>query len=282
MSILSGDTIMQLNNSAVDAGANFLVGAATSPFDPNFSVQNAGAMSVVGGTVGVASGAANIVGSGIGDAALTANIVAAGMQNISNLVTSYIADATAKLATIPMDKFSEAMSEAVTSGTFKPADIVKKLSQGAEDFQKGVAEEMEKAQQEKIKTGASTKIQELSKKASDTLISAEKQLNSIASYTSKGPKWMESQIKKLSDLVIEQFSGNVDKTIKDFDTIKNDWAESAGKSAGQKIVNPINDKLVKAQKDILDKIDKNKNQAINKAKASIAQALMKVKGLLGG
>lgn len=273
---------MQLNNSAVDAGANFLVGAATSPFDPNFSVQNAGAMSVVGGTVGVASGAANIVGSGIGDAALTANIVAAGMQNISNLVTSYIADATAKLATIPMDKFSEAMSEAVTSGTFKPADIVKKLSQGAEDFQKGVAEEMEKAQQEKIKTGASTKIQELSKKASDTLISAEKQLNSIASYTSKGPKWMESQIKKLSDLVIEQFSGNVDKTIKDFDTIKNDWAESAGKSAGQKIVNPINDKLVKAQKDILDKIDKNKNQAINKAKASIAQALMKVKGLLGG
>lgn len=280
--VLSASTVMQLQNSAIDSGANFLIGAATSPFDPNFDENKAGLMSVVGGAMGAASGAANIAGSAINTAALSANIVAEGIAYLSQNLTEYVAQATVKLMTIPMDKVTAASAKCIQESTFKPKDIIDKLTKGAEEFSKGVQEEMEKQQQLEIKNGATSKIKKVSKTVTDALTKAQKEMNAIASYVQKGPEWMDSQVQKYSYLVMTQVSGNVDKVVEDFDTIKNEWAESAGQAIAAKVVQPINAKLVDAQKKILEKIESAKQKAMITAKAAVAQAMMKIKGLLGG
>lgn len=279
---LSDGTIQKLNASMVDSGANFLVGAATNPFSEGFNQQSAGAMSMVGGAIGMASGAANIVGSGIQDAALTTTIAAEGLQQISQQITEVVAQATVKLMMIPMDKFTEAMNKEITECTFKPKEIIDKLTKGAEEFQKGVAEEVEKQSKEKLQNNATSKFQEISYNTTKWMQKAQEQLNTIASYTAKGPEWMQKKVDECSYLITTQVQGSINKVVEDFDKVKNTWAENAGKAAAKKVVVPINNKLVAAQKKIMDKIEETKTKAMGKAKAGVAQAIMKLKGLLGG
>ena len=279
---LSQETIMQLHNSALDCGANFLIGASTSPFDPNFSYKTAGIMSTIGGTIGVAASASNIVGSAINTAALSANIVAEGLQDLNTKLTEYVAKSTVKIMSIPMEKFGEAMQKEIKEKTLKVKDIIKQLTQGAEDFDNAYKKTLEENQNAEIKSKALLKVKEISYTVSAALVKAQKELTTIAYYVAKGPNWMQNQVDKYSYLVMQQVVGNVDKTVESFEETKDKWAETAGKTVGSKAVEPINAKLIETQKGIIEKVEIKKKEMMAKAGAAMAKAIMKIKGLLGG
>lgn len=274
MSILSENTLSELQNNMVDQGASFLVGAS--------SESSTGIMSVVGNTAGAASGAANVVGSGIQNAALTASILTDGIAYLTSSMTEILAQATSKLVAIPADKITESFNAYFTSSIIEPKEFMKKLSMGIEKYQEEKDKKAEEDQNKDIENKATENTKNITKSVNDALTKAKDQLNSIAAYTSKGPEWMSKQVEKYSYMVISQVSGGLDKTIADFDKTKEEWAKSVGKNAAQKAAQPINNKTEKAQKKILEAADKQKFKLLAKAKSSVAKALMKIKGLLGG
>lgn len=283
--ILSASTIMQLQNSAIDSGANFLIGAATSPFDPNFNENKAGIMSVVGGAMGAVSGAANIAGSAINTAALSANIVAEGVAYLSQRITAYVAECTVKLMNLPtaylaevtQKKISEGMKEELTMSY-----IMKRLTKNAEDNAKEENKKNEKKSQNKVKTDITKKVKDISYAATNAINKATKELNSIASYVQKGPKWMNDQVIKYSDLVMDQTGGFLGSTVESFEKTKKDWAYSMADKAAKIALDESKRILLAKTKMTLDKIEAAKKKAMNAAKAAVAQAMMKIKGLLGG
>lgn len=283
--ILSASTVMQLQNSMIDSGANFLIGAATSPFDPNFSENQAGVMSVVGGTIGVASSAANIAGSAINTAALSANIVAEGIAYLSQRITSYVAECTVKLLTLPTAYLAEVTKAKISEGMkeeLKMSNIMKRLTQDSEKNSEEKNKENEKESENKVKKDMTKKVKEISYKATTAINKATYQMNSIAAYVQKGPEWMSYQVTKYSDLVMEQTGGFLGSTVESFDKTKKDWAYSMADKAAKIALDKTKREMLAKMKIQLDKIEQAKQKAMNKAKAAVAQALMKIKGLLGG
>lgn len=274
MSILSGNTLTELQTNAVDQGATFLVGAS--------SANSTGIMSIVGNTMGTTSGAANIVGSGIQNAALTASIVSDGLAYISSLLTEEISKATAKILTIPTEKINESFNTYFKSSIIEPKEFVKKLSMGIEKYNEEKAKEAEKHQNDDIQNKSTEKIKDVTKSINDALAKAKDQLNSIAAYTSKGPEWMSKQIEKYSYTILSQTTGNLNKVTEDFDKTKEEWAKSVGKITAQRAAQPINDKTEKAQKKLIEDAERQKFRLIAKAKSATETAIMKIKGLLGG
>jgi hypothetical protein len=282
MGILTGDTLAKINTQAVDAGANFLVGSATSAFDPNFGVENAGVMTVASSALAVASGAANIVGSSIQTAEIAANIVAEGVAYLSSYLTEYISKTTVKLLTIPTAEIASYMAASVSELTLTAKDILKGLADFSEVTAESKTEEVATEETENMTKTAGQKVKEVAYTVTTVLKETSDKLNSIATYCANGSDWVEKQVDKYTNVVITQVTGKLDKTVEDFNEVKLKWAKSMGEKAAQKIVQPLNIKLQKAQKGILDKVNAVKKKAYNKAKALVAKAIMKIKGLLGG
>lgn len=283
--VLSASTVMQLQNSMLDSGSNFLIGAATSPFSEGFNENQAGLMSVVGASVGTVAGAANIVGSAVNTAALSANIVAEGVAYLSQRITAYVAECTVKLMTLPTAYLAEVTQKKISEGMvgeLSMSYIMERLTKPAEETSDNKNKKAEKEKEEKVKKDMTEKVKDISYKATNAINKATKELNSIASYVQKGPKWMNDQVVKYSDLVMDQTGGFLGSTVEAFEKTKKDWAYSMADTAAKIVVNKSKLELIAKTKMTLDKIEAAKKKAMNAAKAAVAQALMKIKGLLGG
>lgn len=281
--ILDASCIADLHNSTIDTGANFLVGAATSSFDPSFSKESAGIMSVAGAAMNTASGATNIVGNTINTAGLSATIVAQGISYLSSSLTAYIATATVELLNMPYSYIGEVTASRMKEVIAEAAKNAQKAAtQNQEDEQqKKDDENKEKKQNETLKK-AQDKVKNASFVASNALNNAATTLNSIATYVSQGPDWMETQISTYTNKVMDGVYKFVGNTIESFNKEKHDFAYSVGYQAGEVAAKPAAQKTYKAAREAFTKIEQKKNQAIAKAKAATAQGIMKLKGLLGG
>lgn len=283
--ILSASTIMQLQNTAIDSGANFLIGAATSPFSPSFDANQAGAMSVVGGAIGVAAGAANIVGSGLNTALLSANIVSEGVTKLSEKLTAYVTECTVKLMDIPTAYFTYVTQEKIKEGLKGKASmeqLMKMLNSDAEKEAEKANEESKKQSEEQTKQESANKVKKVTATVTQALTKATKELQTIASYVQQGPEWMSYQVEKYSDLIAYQTYGYLTAVVEAFDETKKDWAYSLADKTATIAVDDQFRMMVAKQKVNLEKIERTKQKTITKAKALVAKALMKIKGLLGG
>ena len=81
---------------------------------------------------------------------------------------------------------------------------------------------------------------------------------------------------------MEQTGGFLGSTVESFDKTKKDWAYSMADKAAKIALDKTKREMLAKMKIQLDKIEQAKQKAMNKAKAAVAQALMKIKGLLGG
>lgn len=283
--VLSASTVMQLQNSMLDSGSNFLIGAATSPFSEGFNENQAGLMSVVGASIGTAAGAANIAGSALNTAALSTNIVAEGVAYLSQRITAYVAECTVKLMTLPTAYLAEVTQKKIAEGMkteLSMSYIMEKLTKDAEQRSKDANKKNDQKSQDKVKKDMTEKVKDISYKATYAINKATKELYSIASYVQKGPKWMNDQVVKYSDLVMDQTGGFLGSTVESFEKTKKDWAYSMADKAAKIALDESKRVLLAKTKMTLDKIEAAKKKAMNAAKAAVAQALMKIKGLLGG
>ena len=272
MEIIEGNSVLysKVQSVAINPGANFLEGKATSAFT---SANN-----VLGETLTTASNVSNIANS----AGLMTEVTQKGISYLTSEVSAYSSVVVKKLLKIPIIERVSYCKEMTPKLIKSASEIKAELETNEEELSEKTDEQIEiNVENEKHKK-IGKKISEFTYKCNNFLDKCSYGLNTIVSYINAGPDWLNNKInkfvaEKLEDLKKET-AENLTKDIEE----KTQEARDQGWVDAQKTAGKINEKQKKAVKEAVDLEKKIKKKAEHIVKAAIAQANMFIKGLLGG
>ena len=283
MGLLKDDSALfdKVKEQALDPGANFLVGKATSAFT---SANN-----VLGETLTTVSNVNNIAGKGLeavnagmNSAGLMLEVTQKGISYLTDEVVAYSAVVIKKLLELPIIERVSYCKEMTPKLIKSASEIKAELETNEEELSEKTDEQIEiNVENEKHKK-IGKKISEFTYKCNNFLDKCSYGLNTIVSYINAGPDWLNNKInkfvaEKLEDLKKET-AENLTKDIEE----KTQESRGQGWVDAQKAAGKINEKQKKVVKEAVDLEKKIKKKAEHIVKAAIAQANMFIKGLLGG
>lgn len=290
MGIIEGDSVLysKVESVAINPGANFLEGKATSAFT---SANN-----VLGENLTTASNVNNIAGKGLeapgkgleavnagmNSAGLMAEVTQKGISYLTGEVSAYSSVVVKKLLEIPIIERVSYCKE-MTPKLIKPlSDIKAELETNEEELSEKTDEEIEiNVENEKHKK-IGKKISEFTYKCNNFLDKCSYGLNTIVSYINAGPDWLNNKINKFVAEKLEDLKKETAENLTKDSEEKKQEARDQGWVDAQKNAGKINEEQKKTVKDAVDLEKKIKKKAEHIVKAAIAQANMFIKGLLGG
>ena len=290
MGIIEGDSVLysKVESVAINPGANFLEGKATSAFT---SANN-----VLGENLTTASNVNNIAGKGLeapgkgleavnagmNSAGLMAEVTQKGISYLTGEVSAYSSVVVKKLLAIPLDEIVSYGTEMTPKFIKSVGEIKDELLTPAETRIDTDNEKIEIEDQKQINNKIGKKISEFAYKCNNFLGKCSYGLDTIVSYINAGPDWLNNKINKFVAEKLEDFkketAENLTKDSEEKKQIVKDKALQYAQGAAEK----INEKQKKVVKEAVDLEKKIKKKAEHIVKAAIAQANMFIKGLLGG
>ena len=290
MGLLKDDSALfdKVKEQALDPGANFLVGKATSAFT---SANN-----VLGENLTTASNVNNIAGKGLeapgkgleavnagmNSAGLMLEVTQKGISYLTDEVVAYSAVVIKKLLELPIIERVSYCKEMTPKLIKSLGEIKAELETNEEELSENIDAEIEiHVENEKLKK-IEKKVAEFKDKCDNFLKKCSDGLDTVVSYINAGPEWVDNKITKFATEKIEDLKKETaEHLIIDIEQKKKE-ARDQGWVDAQKIAGKINDEQKKAVKLALDLEKKIKKKAEHIAKAAIAQAKMLIKGLFGG
>ena len=272
MAIIEGNSVLysKVQSVAINPGANFLEGKATSAFT---SANN-----VLGKTLTTASNVSNIANS----AGLMSEVTQKGISYLTGEVSAYSSVVVKKLLEIPLDEIVSYGTE-MTPKLIKPLSVIKaELQTPAETRNDIEIEKIEIQDKKQINNKIGKKISEFTYKCNNFLDKCSYGLNTIVSYINAGPDWLNNKINKFVAEKLEDFKKETAENLTKDDEEKKQIVKDKGWQYAQDAAEQINEKQKKAVKEAVDLEKKIKKKAEHIVKAAIAQANMFIKGLLGG
>ena len=284
--ILGDDGVEILKENAIDAGQAFLTGGVTN------------AMSSVGSSKAVSS-VINATSTGLGVAAfgkqlydsapdilttLGSQIATEAVSILTaegtKLISEYTANHVAACASFPSQVSSYAISY-FNDHKMPVEDVVKKLTESAEQSTDNAVEEQKKKSMSEFVGNMKSKMGEFTNKVSDFISTGSSYVQMITSYISNGPDWVVDQMdKQLSNLC-----DNANKIVtKQWEKDKESYSKTAknmGESIGADMVAKFNAELTKAQKKQLLKIERQKHKVNAKTIAALGKAKAQIASLTG-
>ena len=278
----------KVESVAINPGANFLEGKATSAFT---SANN-----VLGENLTTASNVNNIAGKGLeapgkgleavnagmNSAGLMTEVTQKGISYLTGEVSAYSSVVVKKLLEIPIIERVSYCKE-MTPKLIKPLSVIKaELQTNEEELSEKTDEKIEIHVENEKHKKIGKKISEFTYKCNNFLGKCSYGLDTIVSYINAGPDWLNNKINKFVAEKLEDFkketAENLTKDSEEKKQIVKDKALQYAQGAAEKI-NKEQKKVVKEAVDLEKKI---KQKAKHIVKAAIAQANMFIKGLLGG
>ena len=290
MEIIEGDSVLygKVTSVAINPGANFLEGKATSAF--------ASANNVLGENLTTASNVNNIAGKGLeapgkgleavnagmNSAGLMAEVTQKGISYLTGEVSAYSSVVVKKLLEIPL-------GEIVSYGTEMTPKLIKPLSEIKAELQTPAEtridieiENIEIEDKKQINNKIGKKISEFTYKCNNFLDKCSDGLNTIVSYINAGPDWLNNKINKFVAEKLEDLKKETAENLTKDSEEKKQIVKNKGWQYAQDAAEKINEKQKKVVKEAVDLEKKIKQKAKHIVKAAIAQANMFIKGLLGG
>ena len=289
MGLLKDDSALfdKVKEQALDPGANFLVGKATSAFT---SANN-----VLGETLTTVSNVTNIAGKGLeapgkgleavnagmNSAGLMAEVAQKGISYLTGEVSAYSSVVVKKLLAIPLGEIVSYGTEMIPKLIKPVGEIKDELQTPAETRIDIEIEKIEIEDKKQINNKIGKKISEFAYKCNNFLDKCSDGLDTIVSYINAGPDWLNNKINKFVAEKLEDFkketAENLTKDSEEKKQIVKDKALQYAQGADEK----RNEKQKKVVKEAVDLEKKIKKKAEHIVKAAIAQANMFIKGLLG-
>ena len=272
MEIIEGNSVLysKVQSVAINPGANFLEGKATSAFT---SANN-----VLGGTLTTASNVSNIANS----AGLMTEVTQKGISYLTGEVSAYSSVVVKKLLEIPIIERVSYCKEMTPKLIKSLGEIKAELETNEEELSEKTDEKIEiNVENEKLKK-IEKKVAEFKDKCDNFLKKCSDGLDTVVSYINAGPEWVDNKITKFATEKIEDLKKETAEHLNIDIGQKKKEARDQGWQDAQKIAGKINDEQKKAVKLALDLEKKIKKKAEHIAKAAIAQAKMLIKGLFGG
>lgn len=270
--------------STAISAANSVAGNAGDLVNSSVSL----ATDAISGAVGIAGGAVGLAAQGLSDTFEIAGIAMELGQLVITEGTSYIVDATTKIALAGVSYTAKMATDTAKktvsyvgdmlkinmpsiSDLLTPVDVKVDLSKQTAKLQEKAAKIAEKTQ----------KVQEATKKVNDALGTVQDKISYLSMWAEDGP----DKLRELgTDIIYSAISyvGDVrDKVI----TGIADWEEKTSNVIAYNIASNTTaeqiDKITKQLKKAVDELNKIKTQAVIIAKMAIAVAISKVCALIG-
>ena len=280
--MIKGDSVLysKVNAVAINPGANFLEGKATSAFT---SANN-----VSGETLTTASNVNTIADKGfeavnaVNSAGLKLEVTQKGISYLTGEVSAYSAVVIKKLLELPIIERVSYCKE-MTPKLIKPLSEIKdELQTPAETRNDIEIEKIEIEDKKQINNKIGKKISEFTYKCNNFLDKCSYGLDTIVSYINAGPDWLNNKINKFAAEKLEDLKKETAENLTKDSEEKKQIAKDQGWQDAQNAAEQINKKQKKAVKEAVDLEKKIKKKAEHIVKATIAQANMFIKGLLGG
>lgn len=275
---VSDELRSKLKEIEVNSGANFMTGKPTSSFSSEGGEENKESATTTLSQLNKSKDQAKK------SAELTAELGKEVVNHVKTKLTSYISDSVKEMVSLDFIKeLPNVIASYTKENTMSVSEVVADLTGGPEEKK---AEKKEKKQQDKQKSEFQNKIKEkggaIKDKATKIVNSVKEKVDTITSYITAGPDWVEQQ---MSNSVVMNTMINVAKDIgknkEEIDKQKKTWLNNQGESIGKSAANIINNGIKFVQKQIIEKAKRLIEVALNKVKALAQKLIMKLIGLLG-
>ena len=283
MGIIEGDSVLysKVESVAINPGANFLEGKATSAFTSANNVLGE-TLTTVSNVTAIAGKGLGAVNAGMNSAGLMLEVTQKGISYLTDEVVAYSAVVIKKLLELPIIERVSYCKEMTPKLIKSLGEIKAELETNEEELAENIDAEIEiNVKNEQLKK-IEKKVKEFKDKCDNFLKKCSDGLDTVVSYINAGPEWVDNKITTFATEKIEDLKKETAEHLNIDIEQKKKEARDQGWQDAQKIAGKINDEQKKAVKLALDLEKKIKKKAEHIAKAAIAQAKMLIKGLFGG
>lgn len=201
---------------------------------------------------------------------------------ITESVMSYLSKAITDMLSIDIGQIQSYATSLMPNFLLSPGVIMKELLTPKESIMEETTKVSDLNFINDINKNIGSHVSKLSYSINGKLSKVSKSIEDISYYSSMGPMWMKNKIDVESNKIIESCHKEIAQKR---DTVKTNIQKQiniAGEKLGQRLANKVNNKTKEGTKEQLDKINIQKQKAMNKAKTAIIDAKLKLMALIGG
>ena len=269
---LPGDLLGRLESVAINSGANFLTGKASSAFAREKEAVN-NAMT-----------AFNTVTNPEVIKSISTDLIQHAVQVTTNRLSAYISEKTTEL--LDFKGMIGTLTNSVTYWTKESLKTPKQLLEEIKtiDSKKANEDLMKKTQEEgveEVKNTVSETVGKITEFYNSNMDKLSYGLETITAYITNGPSWIISTVNSYVAQVIDKVEGFVGAQSYAVISFRDKTIDSIGQKVGKGLAQPINTIALNAAKKTKSDSEKLISTVQTKAMNGIAQALMAVRKLTG-
>lgn len=266
MGLLEGDLLKKVQDVAINPGANFLVGQATSSF---------------GSAIQTVSSVTTLAAAPLQAAGVIMEVTEKAVSYITSELVSYLTTAAVEMAKFDLSIIPKKVAYVTAYYTKSKEEIIKEIKKPVDITQD---EDFDKEQDEKMKRDLEAiqkKVSDFKTKMDTKLSYVNKSISSITAYIQEGPKWVEQKLAYVSYNILKSVKEETGKQHYLLEEEKKRKINEIVEPKARKAADAINNEIKKVQVAIIEEINLKKKEALLLANAAKAQAIMLLKGLLG-
>lgn len=197
-------------------------------------------------------------------------------------VTSYLTESITDMLSINPGNIMSYATQMMPNFIIQPGQIMQELLKAKESIDEDMGQKMLQDGIGRLNKEMNTQVSKITGSITEKLGKVNDKIMSIAEHAEMGPAWVKEktdvETKKILDTCFNEIGKVRDTTKRNIqDTINN-----YGVGLGQQLADKINKKVKEQSKEQLDKINIQKQKALNKAKTAITNAKLKLMALMGG
>ena len=197
-------------------------------------------------------------------------------------VTSYLTESITDMLSINPGNIMSYATQMMPNFIIQPGQIMQELLKAKESIDEDMGQKMLQDGIGRLNKEMNTQVSKITGSINEKLGKVNDKIMSIAEHAEMGPAWIKEktdvETKKILDTCFNEIGKVRDTTKRNIqDTINN-----YGVGLGQQLADKINKKVKEQSKEQLDKVNIQKQKALNKAKTAITNAKLKLMALMGG
>ena len=286
--VLGEDGLKTLQNAAIDKGQAFLSNKVTSSFvkvaqnDTVSTLTNVAATGL--GTVATIKSITNKEALKEVTVLMT-QLIQAAISEITQETAKMVGEYTSKhltaIAQLPTTTAKYTMST-FNANKMSVGDIIKQIKEKADELSEKQNKENTEQQTKNAIVNQKKKMNKIIKDVNAYIKIGMGHIESINSYISEGPQWVEDQLNKQINSVISHTKNILDKQWNEHDAkMYDDLAHNIGDPAGEAMAEKYNSTLRKAQNKIIAKMETQMKKGKTKVKTGAMGAILKLAAKTG-
>lgn len=201
---------------------------------------------------------------------------------VTTSITSYLADAIVDMMSIDLGRIPAYAATIMPNFLIGAGQIMQELLKTKESIMEDATKAAEQAVVDGINQKIGDNVTKLTDSVQEKLGKVQGTIQAVAYYAAMGPMWVKNKTDVETKKILETCFKEIGEKR---DTVKQNVqgvVDNLGVKMAEKMAAKVNQKIKETTKESLDKINIQKQKALNKAKTAITNAKLKLMALIGG